>query len=153
MKIAVVSAGPSADKFPGRDGYDTVIAVGKIAARVACDYWVILDVAPCNSIEPLGTPRIITTKGVAKICGLVGAITDHDFEGVPHWYWSGPRALFAALKLGQASGSAFVIDAYGYDMASAARPFPADRWDRELQAFKIIAARAEKSGGKINRIL
>lgn len=177
LKIAVISAGPSNAKAlealaKDRSGYDIIIGIQDIPAKVACDIWVILDHEVYASVDPvvsdgLPAPKIVTSRGVADLLasapGFAGEdveVYSDDFEGLPHLYWSGPRALFTALKLVEENTEGgkiikdSVIDAYGFDMKpgpNSKRPSPPDRWIKENAAFKAIGNRVVAGGGKLNR--
>lgn len=76
MRIALVSEGPSAKDYPGRDGYDEVIGANGVPSLWPCTWWVFLDkeqyVYWLNQI--IGRPKILTTTALER------AMNEHYFK-------------------------------------------------------------------------
>mgnify|MGYP001211625051 CR=1 FL=1 len=54
MRIALLSAGPSLNRFDESEPYDLRIAVNTAAARHRCDWWSVGDHRPYLDIDALG---------------------------------------------------------------------------------------------------
>lgn len=64
MKIALISEGQTGAEYPGRDGYDLVVAVNGMATLFEADWWACLDapVFMSHFASVLGAPRLFTTQ-------------------------------------------------------------------------------------------
>lgn len=133
-RIAIVSQGPSSAKYPGREGYDAVIAVSGMATKHEADYWAFSDWQTYGKWldQVKGTPKI-AVRG-SQVIGkkkhmqpvhrerfeAEPEVIDLDKLGLPKFptnntpwnRFSGPAALGLAWSLKPAS-----IDCYGCDMA------------------------------------
>lgn len=132
-RIAIISQGPSSIEYPGREGYDVVIAVSGMATKYEADYWAFSDWQTYGKWldQVKGTPKLaVRGSQVIRKAKHMQPVHRERFEAEPEvidldklglpkfptnntpWNrFSGPAALGLAWSLKPAS-----IDCYGCDM-------------------------------------
>lgn len=172
MRIALLSAGESLDRFDESAAYDLRIAVNTAAERFRCDWWSVGDHQPYLDIAAIDKDQIrvfmmrgeighLESLGVRlgeralawdAINGLCPVVNWHEF--------SATAALVLAVQLG-----ATAIDCYGCDMRGTkdyagrsdigGRPAvrsEEDRWPRERRIWNDLIEWLESLGIAVKRI-
>ena len=103
MRVAMLSPGPSLEKYSGRDGYDLVVGVNRVVFQHECDWWSLADdtaylqrdddnPVPWGRRVRLGNPRLFVKRWtIAKInqnqelCELRDAIAGMTDEKAREW--------------------------------------------------------------------
>lgn len=151
MRVALLSPGPSLALYPGRAGFDSIIAVNRAAIVHCADFWSIGDYENFVRYEPelAAVPTIWTHHDTLRrierrASGSLKALLYHRSERERWTIFSGTAALKLAIGLG-----ADRVDCYGVDMcgeknfdgtdeAGACRT--PERWERERAAWDSIAS-------------
>lgn len=172
MRIALLSAGPSLNRFDESEPYDLRIAVNTAAARHRCDWWSVGDHRPYLDIDALGKdalrifmmgPEIGHLESLGVILGD-RAMAWSELKGlcpVVNWdEFSATAAVVLAVQLG-----ATAIDCYGCDMHGTkdyagrsdigGRPTVRsedDRWPKERRIWNALMDWLESLGIAVRRI-
>ena len=128
-RMALIGMGPTADRYPGPDGFAFVVGARAAVSRWRCGIWVFNDWAVPTEVEPIGNPvpfakTVILEKlrdrnpaAHAAFCARhEPSIRQEAFSPPVHRWnaWSGPPGLVLAKLFGMDE-----IYAYGIDMVGA----------------------------------
>jgi len=160
MRAALLCPGPSLAQYPGREGYEIVIGVNRVAGRITCDYACMLDVTPYellrrDGLDFVGDP-VHTTPARARAKVLrkwpdaerFAHMDLQAIDSVPtslRWrLYSVTCGLVLAHHLGAESVDCWGIDWHGeldWDGLADARFVRTDeRWRQESVVFANVAA-------------
>lgn len=167
MKTALICPGPSlGDSFPGREGFDVVVAVNSAGATHPCDWWAAIDAPTFLESGMIIPPCSLLTNGLARgqLAGRTWAavvVTEdlREFCPVPGWtLFTSTSAVVHLAKLG-----ATEIHAYGVSWEPGDTPersaerFKTERciWDRLTEwlagrgvTIELVTQTQEESNGK-----
>lgn len=144
MRVALLSCGPSLEKYPGPEGFGVVIGVNKAATAHRCHWWSVGDAECYWRYQAMvkGCPLVWTPPDTAERIGRESwKFTGHTYERserVPWTLFSATAALWLACSIGNE------VICYGCDMsgelnwdgtAEAGAVRTPDRWDRERAAW------------------
>jgi len=152
MRIAVISAGPSARRTFDADAsgqYDRTIGVNAAACVFACDYWSVGDTLGFQRLTPVGLPIVFAMDDSrnSNQCNCPKRFGMHQWltwESVRDalgcspadvWLnWSATAAMGLAVHLGATEIDVYGVDQSGMtDVSGRTTPGRSDaRWGREV---------------------
>lgn len=168
MIVDVICPGPSAGDYDGAG--EVCVGVNRAVELVPCDVWVWLDGEMFGEVEPIGSPRVITSKaGHRRACKQGGndrlvrlgfELVDSEAKTPPHWEipwsrYSSTTAILSAIDMG-----ATQIYVWGADMRGVADwdgetrdrdTRTNERWKSERQILARLMRWARNKGIRIKR--